>query len=224
MSWREKLRQHLNPGKVIGLDGSGQPIYDHMGTNAPDFAGMLRRYNERARALAGNPTPPMSASVGQPPPAAAPPAAAPPPVSAAPPIPAAAPTGGAPVTTPPPRAAAMARINQSMMGPPEPEQGPPAPPSSEPLGSIFDDMDPLVIEQILQLGDKDRQLAHAEAMRDQENPNGRYVSNGRIYVAGSPLEHGVAAFGKFRGKRQADRIGQEQIEGRRRILDILKKQ
>lgn len=109
------------------------------------------------------------------------------------------------------------------VGPPEPTQVPPEPPSAG-SKSMLETTDPAVLQQILGLGDLERQLAFAEKMRDQENPSGRYVSNGRIYVAGSPLEHGVAAFQKFRGKRQADQIGKDQIAGRSRILDILKGQ
>ncbi len=108
-------------------------------------------------------------------------------------------------------------------GPPVPTEGPPEPPSAG-SSSMLEQTDPAILQQILSLGDVDRQMALAEAMRDRESPEGRYVSNGRMYVAGSPLEHAATAFGKFRGKRQADKLGKEQIAGRMRILDILKGQ
>jgi hypothetical protein len=105
------------------------------------------------------------------------------------------------------------------MGPPEPPMGPPEPPSSSP--SPYDD--PELVKQTVGMSDLDRQLALAEAMRDQEAPGGRYLSNGRMYVASSPLEHGVSAFQRFRGGRQAKKIGEQQVAGRQRIAETLGK-
>jgi hypothetical protein len=85
-------------------------------------------------------------------------------------------------------------------------------------------MSPEMIEQILSLGDLERQMERAEAMQDVKSPEGRYLSGGRMYVASSPLEHAARAFGGFRGKRKADKIGKDQVAGRTRILDILRKQ
>lgn len=130
------------------------------------------------------------------------------------------PGGGAPAAV-----ASGGAGGQVTTGPPAPAQGPPEPPPAPVAGSpsTLDQISPEMAQQLMSLGDKERQLALAEKMRDQEGGKGRTVSNGRIYVAGSPLDAGITAYQKFKGKRDADRIGEEQTAGRMSILDLLRK-
>jgi hypothetical protein len=112
------------------------------------------------------------------------------------------------------------------------QQGPPEPGGQVAAGtgagntpndsSVFDNLDPATAQALMGLGDKDRQLAYAEKMRDQDAPSGRYVSNGRIYVGASPIEQGMSAYTRFRGAKDAKRIGEEQTQGRLSVLDLLR--
>ncbi len=97
----------------------------------------------------------------------------------------------------------------SEVGPEEPE----AP-------SVFDN--PEAVESILGMGDLRRQMEQAQAMRNAPSPEGRYVSGGRMYVAGSGLEHLVSGIGKYKGTKAAKRIGQEQIEAKKRLIELLR--
>lgn len=249
------VNEPKKPGKpkrrIVGYDGSGYPIYDNF-QEAGDLGRRLRTaiagpidstvealrgWTDRNRSLQ-NKTPPFTAQaeVGQSAPAfvgppvpddlAQGPAASPPQGSGAPPASATAGAPAAPPATPPPNPEAMGRLSQAMVGPPEPMQGPPESPFS-PGGGIFDTTDPAVLDQIIGLGDLERQLEFAQMLRDQKSPEGKSMysrTGGQVYVAGSPLEHAAVALNKFRGRRAADRIGGEQIEGRKKILDILRKQ
>lgn len=215
----------------LQLDGSGHPIPEGSGSAWKRIRDALAGWEARGLALAGRtPTAPAVPAV---PPVAQTPPIAPPPVSGAPP--AAAPAGPTPAAPPvvntratvSAATPAMGRIATAMagppQGPPEPVAGPPEPP---PSGSLLDDLDPAIVEQLMQLSDKDRQLAFAESQRDMGAPRGFHLpsSTGGMFVMANPLEHAANAFARFRGKREADRIGQEQVEGRKRILDILRKQ
>ena len=105
--------------------------------------------------------------------------------------------------------------------PPAPPQGPPSPPPA-PAAGILESMDDKTAAMFMGLGDKERQMKFAEMLRDQGPASGTHVNQGRTFVAASPIEHGVRAYGMFKGRRDGDRIGREQTEGRMGILNLLR--
>lgn len=128
--------------------------------------------------------------------------------------------GASPMGSPKPQAPGVAGPPMTPQGPPMPPQGPPSP--SRPAPGVFDSLDDETAQSLMGLGDKERQMKYAEMLRDQDAPLGMHVNQGRTYVAGNPLAHAASAYGKFKGKRDADRIGGEQTEGRMKILDLLR--
>lgn len=88
--------------------------------------------------------------------------------------------------------------------------------------SIYDDLGPQDVKQLAGMGDLERQLGVAEAMRDTERLKGRYVSQGRMYVADSPLAHIVRGTKIYKGGKRAREIGEEQTAGRQTIIDLLR--
>ncbi len=87
---------------------------------------------------------------------------------------------------------------------------------------IYEDLSDDQLGQLSGMGDLDRQMAQAEAMRDTAALEGRYVNQGRTYVADSPLAHAVRGAKIFKGQKGAKRIGGEQTEGRRTVIDLLR--
>jgi len=65
-------------------------------------------------------------------------------------------------------------------------------------------------------------MQYAERMRDLANPEGRYVSSGRVYTAASPLEHLGVGYARYKGRKEADRLGKEQTAAKRSIIDALR--
>jgi len=102
-------------------------------------------------------------------------------------------------------------------GTPQPGQAPQAG-----ARSIYEDLSEGQLGQIAGMGDLDRQMAQAEAMRDTAALEGRYVNQGRTYVADSPLAHAVRGAKIFKGAKGAKRIGEEQTAGRRTVIDLLR--
>jgi len=102
-------------------------------------------------------------------------------------------------------------------GTPQPGQAPQAGATS-----IYEDLSEGQLGQIAGMGDLDRQMAQAEAMRDTAALEGRYVNQGRTYVADSPLAHAVRGAKIFKGAKGAKRIGEEQTAGRRTVIDLLR--
>lgn len=97
------------------------------------------------------------------------------------------------------------------------------PPSVDPgAASLFDNMSPEQIQKVLEMGGLHEQLLKARAMRDKAAPEGRYVSGGRMYVAGSPLEHVVNTVGNIKGGRDVKKTQQELSNRRKIILDALR--
>ena len=88
--------------------------------------------------------------------------------------------------------------------------------------SIYEGMSEEQLSQMAGMGDLDRQLAQAETMRDQENLKGRYINPGRTYVGDSPIAHAVRGWGIYKGRKEAERLGGEQTEGRRTFIDLLR--
>lgn len=166
----------------------------------------------------------------QPPPPGRMPAAVPPPAAPVNPAllgqlrngggPGAPPQGVAPPAGPPAGAG-----GQGTVGPPDPMQGPPdpTPPAPPPSPDLLDQVTPEMAQELMSLGDKERQLALAEKMRDQDTARGRSVNQGRTYVAASPLEHAATAYQMYRGGKEAKKIGEESTASRVKILDLLRK-
>lgn len=108
--------------------------------------------------------------------------------------------------------------------PPE-QMGPPQPPQAGaggPAPSIYEGMSEEQLQQMAGMGDLDRQMALAEKMRDTAPLEGRYVNQGRSYVGDSPLAHAVRGYEKYKGRKDAERIGGEQTAGRKTFIDLLR--
>lgn len=97
-------------------------------------------------------------------------------------------------------------------------------PSSEAPGSsppsIFDN--PEAVEAVLGMGGRNREMDYAEGMRSMEQPGGRYVSNGRVYVASNPLEHIAPVVGKYKGTKKIKELEKEQMGAKQAIIDALR--
>lgn len=100
--------------------------------------------------------------------------------------------------------------------PPSPAQ---APEAGSPT-SIFDNPD--AVDSVLGMGELNRQMAQAEALRDSSGPEGRYVANGKIYVAGNPLEHLSTGLKRYKGHKDTKRIATEQQDAKKALIDLLR--
>jgi hypothetical protein len=72
------------------------------------------------------------------------------------------------------------------------------------------------------MGELKKQRERAEELRDTEDAAGRYLNQGRTFVAAHPLEHLSVGLRRMKGKKKADKIGGKQTEGRRGIIDLLR--
>jgi hypothetical protein len=96
-------------------------------------------------------------------------------------------------------------------------------PSEQPgFKSIYDELSDEDLKKFGAMGDLERQLAQAEAMRTTDPLKGRYVNQGRTYVADSPLAHIVRGAQIYKGTKDVGRIGGEQTAGRQTIIDLLR--
>lgn len=91
------------------------------------------------------------------------------------------------------------------------------------FGDVFADMTDEQADKYAGMGDLRKQKEQAEAMRDTEALEGYLINNGRTYVADSPIAHVVRGAKIYKGKKDSDRIGGEQTEGRRSFIDLLRK-
>lgn len=88
-------------------------------------------------------------------------------------------------------------------------------------------LDPKVVEAMLgtygdqlELGAQEKQLAQAQALRDQVAPEGR--SSGRVYTAANPLEHLGVGIQRYKAMKKAEGIEGDMAERRRRIGENVK--
>jgi len=88
---------------------------------------------------------------------------------------------------------------------------------------IFENMTDEQADRYAGMGDLKKQRETAEAMRDTEALEGFLINQGRTYVADSPVAHIVRGAKIYKGKKDTDRIGGEQTEGRRSFIDLLRK-
>lgn len=96
----------------------------------------------------------------------------------------------------------------------------PSSPAMPESPSIFDN--PEAVNAVLSMGDRNRQMEYAEGLRSMETPGGRYVSNGRVYVASNPLEHIAKGVGAYKGTKDIKRLEGEQTDAKKAIIDALR--
>jgi len=92
------------------------------------------------------------------------------------------------------------------------------PPSSGVFAGLSDEE----AQKYAAMGDLKHQRDRAQAMRDTDDAKGRYVNQGRTFVAASPLEHLVVGAKRWKGKKDEKKVGGKQTEGRRGIIDLLR--
>ena len=101
---------------------------------------------------------------------------------------------------------------------------PPTPGLAEPMGPSSPFSNPELVGSVLGMGERQGQMARAQAMRDADVPRGHSVSNGRVYVASSPLEHLAVGYGKYKGTKDLKRLEKEQTAAKKEIIDALRNQ
>lgn len=126
----------------------------------------------------------------------------------------------------------MATPQGPPQGPPEPAQGPPQSQNMMAGGgagtdipTAFDNMSPQVAQSLMGLGDKDRQMKYAEKLRDRGPLEGTKFKNsvgGETFVGSGPGAFALRAYENFRNKKNIDKLGKEQTQGRMNILDLLR--
>lgn len=87
---------------------------------------------------------------------------------------------------------------------------------------VFADMSEEDAEKYAGMGELRKQRERAEALRDTEDAKGRYLSQGRMFVAASPLEHLSVGLRRRKGKKESEKIGGKQTEGRKSLIDLLR--
>ena len=108
-------------------------------------------------------------------------------------------------------------------GQPQPLPGGTAQPPQPGQPGVWEGMTDEEAQRYAGMGDLRRQMAQAEALRDTEALKGRYVNQGRTFVADHPLAHIVRGARIYKGQKDVKRIGKEQTEGRRAIIDLLRR-
>jgi hypothetical protein len=93
--------------------------------------------------------------------------------------------------------------------------------ASAPPG-VFASMDEEQAQMYAGMGELKKQRERAEELRDTEDAAGRYLNQGRTFVAAHPLEHLSVGLRRMKGKKEAKRIGGEQTKGRKGIIDLLR--
>jgi len=107
----------------------------------------------------------------------------------------------------------------SPMGPPQPAQAGAGTAAST---GVFADMSEEDAQKYAGMGELRKQRERAEALRDTEDAKGRYLNQGRTFVAASPLEHLSVGLRRYKGKKKSDVIGGKQTEGRKSLIDLLR--
>lgn len=91
-----------------------------------------------------------------------------------------------------------------------------------PSSGVFAGMSDEDADMYAGMGDLKHQRDRAQAMRDTEDAKGRYVNQGRTFVAASPLEHLAVGAKRWKGKRDEKKVGEGQTKGRRSLIDLLR--
>ncbi len=87
---------------------------------------------------------------------------------------------------------------------------------------VFAGMDDEDADMYAGMGELKQQREYADAMRNTDDAEGRYVNQGRTFVAASPLEHLVVGAKRMKGKKDSNKIGGKQTKGRRSLIDLLR--
>lgn len=87
---------------------------------------------------------------------------------------------------------------------------------------VFAGMSDEDAEKYAGMGELRKQRERAEALRDTEDAEGRYLNQGRTFVAASPLEHLSVGLRRYKGKKKSDVIGEKQTAGRKSLIDLLR--
>lgn len=98
-----------------------------------------------------------------------------------------------------------------------------APQAPQAGGGVFESMTDEDAQMYAGMGDLVKQRGAAEAMRDTVDAEGRYVNQGRTFVAANPLEHLVVGLKRRKGKKDVQGIGEKQTKGRRSLIDLLRR-
>lgn len=107
----------------------------------------------------------------------------------------------------------------SPMGPPRPPAAGEGTPAST---GVFAGMSDEDAQRYAGMGELRKQRERAEALRDTEDAKGRYLNQGRTFVAASPLEHLAVGLRRRKGRKETEKIGGKQTEGRKGIIDLLR--
>lgn len=103
------------------------------------------------------------------------------------------------------------------------QMGPPEAGAGTGAGSgVFAGMDDMDADKYAEMGDLKRQMTQAEALRDTGDAEGKHINQGRTFVAASPLEHISVGVRRWKGAKDAKKIGGKQTEGRRSFIDLLR--
>ena len=105
------------------------------------------------------------------------------------------------------------------VGPPRPPQAGAGTPATT---GVFAGMSDEAAQRYAGMGELRKQREYAEALRDTEDAKGRYLNQGRTFVAASPLEHLSVGLRRYKGKKKTDEIGEKQTKGRKGIIDLLR--
>lgn len=87
---------------------------------------------------------------------------------------------------------------------------------------VFAGMSDEAAERYAGMGELRKQRERAEELQDTEDAAGRYLNQGRTFVAAHPLEHLSVGLRRMKGKKRAKEIGEKQTEGRKGIIDLLR--
>jgi hypothetical protein len=87
---------------------------------------------------------------------------------------------------------------------------------------VFESMNDEDSQMYAGMGELRAQKEAAQAMRDTGDAEGKYVNQGRTFVAASPLEHLVVGAKRYKGKKDVKDIGGKQTKGRKSLIDLLR--
>jgi hypothetical protein len=104
---------------------------------------------------------------------------------------------------------------------PQPGQAGEGTGASAPPG-VFASMNDEQAQMYAGMGELRKQRERAEGLYETEDAAGRYLNQGRTFVAAHPLEHLSVGLRRMKGKKDVDKIGGKQTEGRRGIIDLLR--
>jgi hypothetical protein len=101
-------------------------------------------------------------------------------------------------------------------------------PVATPQETMWDRLGPEGMEVMLNQGGIDDQRKQAELLRNKEGPTGiggiGLSTGGTAYVAANPLSHLASGVEKYRAKKDLTRLREQEKEGNRTLLDLLRRE